>query len=421
MYNISTLNNGLRLVTVTMPHSYSISLGVYLAVGSRYEAERLAGASHFIEHMLFKGTTRRPTPRDIALSVECVGGDINASTGRESTSYYARVSRDDLQIATDVLLDMVRNSRFAPSDIERERQVITEEINESLDLPDDLAHMQLQALLWPGHPLAQDVAGTRESVGAMSRDDLLGYMAQGYTPARTVITVAGPVSHAQVEELVAPLLGGWDGNSEFPTPPAPAATGPSARALFRPVEQSHLLLGSRAPSRFDKERFAFSLMTTLLGDGMSSRLFTEIREERALAYSVYAYVSQLADTGQFAVYAGVDSDNLHETIEAVQQQLHRLREEPVGVEELAMTKAYARGRTLLRLEDSGANAGWVGSQLLLTDSILTPEEVLGQLDAVTPEDIQAIARHYFRDDALTMSIVGPVDEDADWAGLLGVE
>ncbi len=421
MYELSTFDNGLRLVTVSMPHAYSISTGVYLAIGSRYEETHLEGASHFIEHMLFKGTERRPSPRHIAQAVESVGGDINASTGRELTTYYARVSRDHLHVAADVLVDMLRNSRFSPSDMERERQVITEEINESLDVPDDLAYMQYQGLLWPNHPLAHDIAGSRESVHGMSRDDLLGYMQQGYTPERTVFSVAGAITHLQVRDLLEPMLGDWSATDDVRLAPARPLKGPIARAMHRPVEQCHLLLGTRAPSRFEQERFAFSILNIILGDGMSSRLFTEIREELGLAYSIYAYGSHLADTGAFAVYAGVDSTRVHDAIHAILGQLHRLREEPVSADELAMTKAYARGRTLLRLEDSGANASWVGSQLALSEGILTPDEVLTRLDSVTAEDIQAVARRLFRDDTLVMSLVGPVDESADWASLLRVE
>ncbi|MBA3532574.1 MAG: insulinase family protein [Ardenticatenales bacterium] len=421
MYELSTLDNGLRLVTVAMPHAYSVSVGLYLTVGSRYEEPHLAGISHFIEHMLFKGTERRPTPRDIALTVESVGGDINASTGHEMTTYYARVSRDHLPIATDVLVDMLRNSRFLANDVERERQVIIEEINESLDIPDELVYMQFNELLWPGHALARDIAGSRESVRGLTREALRSFMERAYTPAHTVLAVAGALTHAGVRDLLQPILGSWPGGDGFGYTSALPLPGPTARAMHRPIEQSHFLLGTRALSRFDEDRFAFSLLNIILGEGMSSRLFTEIREKRGLAYTVYGHTLQLMDTGSFAVYAGLDSDNLQEAIEAVLEQLNLLREKAVSAEELAMAKAYARGRTLLRLEDSGANAGWVGGQLAMSNTILTPDEVLGRLDKVTQDDILRVARRLFRDDALVLSLVGPVDEDEPWAEMLKVE
>ncbi|MGH2543621.1 MAG: M16 family metallopeptidase, partial [Ardenticatenaceae bacterium] len=273
----------------------------------------------------------------------------------------------------------------------------------------------------PEHPLAHDVAGSRESIRGISREELLQYMAWGYTPERAVLSVAGPVTHSQVRDLSEPLLHDWSGADGVRPTPVAALEGPVACVTRRPIEQSHLVIGLRGPSRQEDARFAFSLLNTLLGDGMSSRLFTEIREERGLAYSIYSSATNFHDTGAFSIYAGVDSDNLHDTIQATLQQLHRLREEPVGDEELAMTKAYARGRTLLRLEDSGANASWVGGQLALTGEILTPDEVLARVDAVTTEEIQAVARRFFRDDQLVMSLVGPVAEEADWPSLLRVE
>jgi predicted Zn-dependent peptidase len=421
MYELSTLDNGLRLVTVHMPHAYSISMGIYLAVGARYEEDRLAGASHFIEHVLFKGTERRPSAREIAFAIESVGGDLNASTGHEMTSYYARVSRDHLAIASDVLLDMLRGSRFRAEDVERERQVIIEEINESLDSPDDLVHMQFQRLLWPDHPLGADIAGTRESVRGTSRDDLCAFMDRSYRPERAVVAIAGPSDHQTISDLISPLLADWQTGNGLHFRPAAPMQGPAALVTNRPLEQAHFLLGMRGLDRFDDDRFALSLLTIILGEGMSSRLFTEIREERGLAYSVYAYAMQLLDTGAFAIYAGVDARNLGDAIAAVLGQLHRLREEPVSAVELAMAKAYARGRTLLRLEDSGANAGWIGSQMALTGRILTPDEVLARLDQVTAGDITQVARRLFRNDSLVLSVVGPVDESEDWQSLLVVE
>jgi len=421
MYEISNFDNGLQLVTVAMPHAYSISMSLYLAVGSRYEKAKLAGASHFIEHMLFKGTERRRTPREIALAIEGVGGDINASTGRETTTYYARVSRHDLHIACDVLVDMLRHSRFDASDVERERKVIIEEINESLDSPDELVHMQFQEMLWPNHPLGRDIAGSRESVRGITREELLTYMGQGYTPQNTVIAVAGAVTHQKVRDAIEPMLADWQGTHTLQAKEVLPFEGATAQVLQRPIEQCHVLLGLRTFGRKNKPRFALSLLNMILGSGMSSRLFVEIREEMGLAYSVYSYSHLLRETGTFAIYAAVDKSNVQACIQALVEQLHRLRTTYVSAEELTMVKAYARGRTLLRLEDSGANASWVGNQLALMNDIQTPEQILAEIDRVTQEDIQNVAHDLFHDQALALSLVGSIEDDYDWHSLLKVE
>jgi predicted Zn-dependent peptidase len=421
MYELTQLENGLRVVTVPMPQAYSVSMGLYLGVGSRYETDAEAGASHFIEHLLFKGTERRPSPRDIALAIEGVGGSINASTGREVTSYYVRVAKHDFAMAADVLADMLLNSRFLPTDVEREAQVIVEEINESQDMPDDIVFMEAQKILYPHHPLGRDIAGSRESVRGLSRTTLLDYMVQGYAPANAVVAVAGGVTHGQVVDRVGGLLGAWQGTHTLTT--IPYVGKPEARVTVtnRPVEQTHIVLTTHALHRHHPDRFALALLNSVLGEGMSSRLFVEIREERGLAYSIYSYVTALNDTGTFSVYAAVDQEQTETTIQAILAELHRLREEPIGEEELGYAKAYVRGSLLLSLEHSGTNAGWVGNRLITSNTIPTPEEVVAQFERVTSADIQRLARELFRDEALLLSLVGPVNEQRDWQALLRVE
>lgn len=421
MYELSTLENGLRIVTVAMPQAYSVSAGLYLGVGSRYENEAEAGASHFIEHLLFKGTERRPTPRDIALAIEGVGGSINASTGRETTSYYVRVARHDFQMAADVLADMVLNSRFLPTDVEREAQVIVEEINESQDMPDDIVFIEAQKILYPHHALGRDIAGTRESVRALNRDALLEFMARGYAPSNAVVAVAGGITHAQVVDTFGELLGDWQGNHTLTTIPYLGKPETRVNVVNRAVEQTHIVLTTHAFHRFHPDRFALSLLNSVLGEGMSSRLFVEIREERGLAYSIYSYVSSLNDTGTFAVYAAVDQEQAETTIQAILGELHRLRVEPIGEEELGFAKAYMRGSLLLSLEHSGANAGWVGNRLISSNTIPTPEEVVANFERVTSTDIQRVAQELFRDEALLLSLVGPIKSKKSWESLLKVE
>lgn len=421
MYELTQLENGLRIVTVAMPQAYSVSAGLYLGVGSRYESDVEAGASHFIEHLLFKGTERRPTPRDIALAIEGVGGSINASTGREVTSYYVRVARPDFGLAADVLADMVLNSRFLPTDVEREAQVIVEEINESQDMSDDIVFLEAQKILYPHHALGRDIAGTRESVRALHRDALLEYKAKGYAPGNAVVAVAGGVTHKQVVETVGELLGGWQGKHTLTTIPYQGKTTTRVQVVNRPVEQSHIVLATHAYHRHHPDRFALALLNSVLGEGMSSRLFVEIREERGLAYSVYSYVSALNDTGTFAVYAAVDQEQTEATLQAILAELHRLREEPVSEEEIAFAKAYMRGSLLLSLEHSGTNAGWVGNRLITSNTIATPEEVVAHFERVTSADVQRVARELFRDEALLLSVVAPMKGEKNWERLLKVE
>jgi predicted Zn-dependent peptidase len=421
MYELTQLENGLRVVTVPMPQAYSVSMGLYLGVGSRYETDAEAGASHFIEHLLFKGTERRPSPRDIALAIEGVGGSINASTGREVTSYYVRVAKHDFAMAADVLADMLLNSRFLPTDVEREAQIIIEEINESQDMPDDIVFMEAQKILYPHHPLGRDIAGSRESVRGLSRTALLDYMAKGYSPANAVVAVAGGVTHAQVVDRVGQLLGHWQAPHTLTTIPYIGKPEARVTVVHRPVEQTHIVLTTHALHRHHPDRFALSLLNSILGEGMSSRLFIEIREERGLAYSVYSYVNALNDTGTFSIYAAVEPEQTETTIRAIIGELNRLREELIGEEELGYAKAYVRGSLLLSLEHSGANAGWVGNRLIISNTIPTPEEVVAQFERVTSTDIQRVARELFRDEALLLSLVGPVNEQRDWQALLRVE
>jgi predicted Zn-dependent peptidase len=418
VYEETKFENGLRLLTVEMPYAYSASIGVYVGVGSRYEDEVLAGASHYIEHLLFKGTERRPTPREIALSIEGVGGVLNASTGQEVTTYWAKVGRTHLPIAIDTLLDMVRYSVLDLSEIEKERWVILEEINESLDIPEDLTYRQLQGLLWPNHPLGRDIAGSPESVSGLERDMLVDYMQRHYGPDNIVIAVASAWKHQQVRDLLVPHVADWHQPAARVFVPVAPANAPQAAAISRPIEQAHFCLGVRGLHRQHPDRYALHILNAVLGEGMSSRLFVQIREKLGLAYTVYSDVNLLKDTGACIIYAGVDPEKLTAAVRAVLGEWNRLRQEPVGAEELHSAREYVKGRLLLQLEDTAANSGWVGGQAILGLPITTPETTLALLDAVTAEDVMRVAQHVLREEALVLSVVGPVDAEADWVNLL---
>ncbi len=418
MYRQTTLDNGLRVLTVPMPNSRSVAVGVYLSVGSRYESESESGASHFVEHMLFKGTKTR-TAREIATVIERVGGYANAATGRESTTYYTLVTLAHLPVALDLLSDMLLNSRFQPKELERERGVIVEEINRTLDTPDDLVFELITCLEWPDSPVGRSIAGTHATVTAMTRAQLQGFVRRHYTPGNAAVVVAGPVEHEQVAGEVARFFGGWEpGEASVPEPAAPRSAVSQISAEIRGTEQAQMCLSVRGVPRRDPNRFAVDIMTAILGDGMGSRLFQEIREKRGLAYSVDASSSHLSDTGAFVVYAGVPPERAEEALAATIEQLDRIRRRAVSQAELDRAKEYTKGRLLLGLETPASNAGWIGSQAVQRLDIMTPEQWIAGLDAVTVDDVRRVARQLFDGSAPRLALVGPFEDTERFQALL---
>jgi predicted Zn-dependent peptidase len=411
MYELTTLDNGLRVLTVTLPHVQSASIGFFVRVGSRYESESVAGASHFVEHMLFKGTQRRPTALHIAEAIEGKGGIVNASTGLEMTLYWAKVAAAHQPEALDVLSDMLLHAVFDAAEMEKERIVITEEINYSLDAPDSLAQILVNQLQWPNHPLGRDVAGTRQSVGALSRDDLLTFMAQYYRPNQTILGLAGQVDHAQAVAWAESNLGDWEAASPglFEAAP-PDHHGPSLHIERRQTEQVHLSFSFSGLSRKSPERFTLRLLNVILGEGMRSRLFQEVRERLGLAYSVESYVSALDDAGTVGIYAGVGINRTKEAIHAILKELDRLRQESIPEDELRKAVEFVRGRLALLMEDSFSLAAWYSRQELLGPEMLGPEESVARLEAVRAADIQRLAQTLFQEERLNLAIVGPLGE-----------
>lgn len=419
MLNQTKLSSGLRILTFTMTQTKAVSVSLIIGTGSRYELDELGGASHFIEHMLFKGTERRPTARHIAEAIEGIGGYSNAYTDQETTSYWAKVAAPHFVEAADVLTDMLRCSVFDPIEIEKERRVIIEEINMTMDAPDQWVGVLLGQAVWPDHPLGRDIAGTRESVSNISRDQLLGYMQQHYLPGRTVVSVAGSVTHEEVVAAIQERLAEWPDApaSDFLRAPT-TASGPRWLVENRPTEQGHLCLAVPGLSRSHPDRFACGLLNAVLGEGMSSRLFLEVREAQGLAYAVDSTLSMLDEIGLLVIYAGVDAERAPQAIRAILSEVDRLRQEPVPEAELNKTREYVKGRLVLGLEDSGAVSAWYGRQALLLDHILSPEEVLAAYDAVTAEDIQRLAQTLFTSDELYMSAVGPFGDGAELVDML---
>ncbi len=414
-YRKTVLDNGLRILTSRMPHTYSVSVGFFIGVGSRYEEERRAGISHFIEHMLFKGTEKRPTAKDIAIAIEGIGGLINGSTGREATVYGVKVPQPHLDVAVDVLSDMLLHAKFDPLEIEKERQVIIEEINLTLDTPDVLASLLACQLLWPDHPLGHDVLGTKESVSGLDREAMLSYLRCHYGPANAVVSVAGNVEHERVVELISTYLGDWQGGGEDRFRPAEGdQTKPRLCLQFKETEQAHLCLSLPGLERDHPDRFGLGLLSCILGEGMSSRLFSEIRERLGLAYSVNSFLTTLRDTGMVGIYAGVDPSRISLAIEAILRECEKLKREEVPPEELSKAKEFVKGRLALQMEDTSSVAAWFGQQELLSSKVLTLEEAFQAIDAVTTADIQRIAGEIFREERLNLAVVGPFREESEF-------
>ncbi len=407
LYRLVTLENGLRLITSPMPHTRSASICIFLGVGSRYEPPAQAGISHFLEHLFFKGTEKRTRPQDIAAAIEGVGGILNAGTDRELTTYWCKSAAVHFPLALDVLSDMLLHSRFDAVEIERERQVIFEEIHMVKDSPHQRVGMLVDELLWPDHPLGTDVAGTAASVGAISRQSLLDFVAERYLPENAVVSVAGALSHEEATEAVTAATAEWRGGA---TPAGfvafQAGKNPRLGVEERDTEQTHLSLALPGLSLRHPHRFALDLLSVILGEGMSSRLFVEIRDNLGLAYSIHSYTEHLHDTGALTIYAGVEHEKLEVAIRAIVGEL-RLLLEPVDDEELTKAKELSKGRLLLRMEDSRSVAGWTGGQEILTGEILSVEDVVEKVDAVTVDEVCEIAREVLVGDQLRLAVVGP--------------
>ena len=380
--------------------------------GSRLEDDRLAGVSHFIEHLFFKGTRKRPSPKEIADAIEGVGGFINASTDKELTAYWTRVPAEYTELGLDVLFDIVSNSRLDPGDIERERAVILEELKMYQDQPQDHVQNLFEELIWPGHPLGRDIAGTQESVSRLTRDDILEYADAHYRLPNVVIGAAGALDENQVVELVRPRLtlpGGLNGHVAA-IPPG-ALEGAHVMVRRQRTEQAHICLGVRAYSYLHPDRYAIDMLNTLLGEGMSSRLFLNIRERLGIAYDVHSFMQKHRDTGYVAVYLGVDPKKAVEAVKAVMGELGRLCDEEVASDELERAKEFTKGRLRLDLETTNGVAFWLTYQELLLGEIKTIDEELALVDAVTVADIRRVACEILRG-PIQMAVIGPFASDA---------
>ncbi|CAN5654184.1 pitrilysin family protein [soil metagenome] len=377
----SVLPGGLRVITESMPGVHSATFGVWVGVGSRDETPRLGGASHFLEHLLFKGTRRR-SALQIAAEIDAVGGELNAFTGKESTCFYAHVIDRDLPLAVDVVCDVLTNAVIAAGDVDNERGVILEEIAMRDDDPGDAVHDLFSEVLFGDHPLGRPVIGSVQTIEALSRSQIAGFYRRRYRPQTMVVAAAGNVEHRQVLRLVAQAFGNVLGAPAEPDPPRVGVVhglgGParSLGVLHRSTEQAHVVLGSAGLDRFDERRYALGVLNNALGGGMSSRLFQEVRERRGLAYSVYSFASQYAGGGSFGVYAGCQPSRTHEVLSIVRDELAAVAAEGITEEEVERGKGQFRGGLVLGLEDTGSRMSRIGKHELTYCECCTVPDLL---------------------------------------------
>ncbi len=445
MSDLTRLPNALTIATVAMPHMASVSFGVWVGVGSRYETDAQAGASHFIEHLLFKGTRHR-SARQISEEVEGMGGYLNAYTSEDHTCFHAKARADGFPALLDVLMDMFLDSRFAPADIAKERAVIKEERASYRDQPQHIVQDLLNETLWPGHPMGRAIEGTPRSLDGLNRTRLVDFFQTNYVAANTFIVATGNITHAQVVKAIAPYA------KRFPTGPRPQCelvrelcdvggaalprgfrivrptkadqqvgpTKPSPRVRLhtKATEQTQLALGIRTASRHDERRFALRLLNALLGECMSSRLFQSLREDRGIAYDVHSSASFFADCGDLSIYAGVDDDKLEKVLRLIATELRRLTAKPPSLGEVRRVRDYVIGQFDLALEGTEPHMTWLGEQLVGHGEIIPAALTRERLAAVTPAQIRAAARDFFRPERLNLALVSPLKRVGGLGSLL---
>jgi predicted Zn-dependent peptidase len=411
-YERSVLANGLRVVTQSMPGARSVATGLFVGVGSRREDEGNAGLSHLLEHLVFKGTRRYPEPGGLSEAVEGCGGSVNASTDRELTVYSARVPAEAAPRALEVIADLVLSPLLRRTDLIGEKPVIVDEIRMYIDSPGDHVFSLFDELLFGRHPLGREIAGTPSSVRRASHERVVAHWERWYRPANLVLSAAGAIRHHDVVKLAQRWFDA-DAGQAPPTPlpaplMAPVAAPPGAlRVAFRRLSQGNLCLGMPGVSRDHPDRWALDLLGAVLGDGMSSRLFVELRERRSLTYDVSTFGATYADCGTFGIHAGFDPEQAGPLLTGILEQLQRAVQEPVSGQELDRARAYTRGRLQLRMEETGSVASWLGSGESLLPRILTVDEVIERLEAVTVDDLLRVAREYARPDLARLAVLGP--------------
>jgi predicted Zn-dependent peptidase len=418
----TVLPGGLRVLTEAVPSVRSVSFGVWVGVGSRDESPALAGTSHYLEHLLFKGTQRR-TALDIAAEIDAVGGEMNAFTTKEYTCFYARVLDADLPLAIDVVCDMITSSTIASADVDNERGVVLEEIAMNDDDPGDVVQDTFAATLFGDTPLGRPILGTVESINALTRRQVSGYYRRRYKAPHMVVAAAGNLDHAKVVRSVRSAFAGADALGATDEPPTAPRTGTAAAlagarnvaVVNRKTEQANVVLGTPGLSRTDDRRFALGVLNAALGGGMSSRLFQEVREKRGLAYNVFSYASQYAGAGLFGIYAGCQPDKVDDVLAICRDELVAVADHGIGADELERGKGQLRGGAVLGMEDMSSRMSRLGKSELVYGELLSIDQILARVDAVTLDDVRHVARDLL-DGRLSLAVVGPFDEDRDFSG-----
>jgi predicted Zn-dependent peptidase len=399
------LGNGLRLITETMPHVRSVTLGVWLTRGSRHETDERGGIAHFVEHMLFKGTASR-TAEDIAQAIDSIGGQLDAFTAKEYASYYIKVLDEHVPLAVDLLTDIVRNPAFAADEIEREKKVILEEIKMVEDTPDDLVHELFTQHFWEGHPLGRPILGSPETVEALNRETLLEYFSGAYVAPNMIVSAAGNLDHHRVRDLVETAFGDLASEGERFTGDAPRVS-PQVITRAKELEQSHICLGTNSYPQRHADRYVSYILNTVLGGSMSSRLFQNIREKRGLAYSVFSGLSAYRDAGNITIYAGCANEAVGEVVDLCVEELKGLKRTPVGDSELRRAKDHLKGSLMLSLENTASRMSHLARQEIYFDRHFGLDETLAGVEAVTAQDIQRVAADLFSNGSLAATVVGP--------------
>jgi len=417
LYHREDMPSGLTILSEEVNHVRSVALGVWVDVGSRYENDDQRGISHFIEHMMFKGTRTR-TARDIAEALDAVGGQLNAFTTKEYTCYFARVLDEHFDLALDLLSDMIFASRLDEEDVDRERNVIVEEIKMYEDTPDELVHDLFAATLWQGHHLGQPIIGSADTVAALSREDLVRFHRRYYRPGGMVVAAAGNLDHRVVGEKIKERFAGDKREGEHSMSPPAARGGVMCRA--KDTEQVHLCVGVPGLCLSDQRIYVAQLINTILGGGISSRLFQQIREKRGLVYSVYSYHSSYHDTGIFSIYAGLSKDNVGQVLELAMREIRDIQRGGVSEGELARAKDQLKGNLYLSLENVNTRMSRMGKSQLYLGTVIPPEELVERVAAVTREDLARVAGELFRPELFALASIGPWQDQGEFRTVLGL-
>jgi len=407
-YKKTTLKNGLRIITVPMKDTQTATIAVMVGVGSRYEAKKEAGLTHFIEHMFFKGTQKRPTALAISEELDAIGGEFNAFTSKDRTFYYAKADAKHLEIALDVISDMYLNSKLEQEEIEREKGTIIQELNMYEDTPMRMVGDIFEGLLYPGNALGLDIVGNKKTIQSFNRKDFLNYMKIFYVANDTVVCVAGKIQEQRIIERIKKVFAGMNkGKKPHAKKVIENQKGAKVKIKFKKTDQTHLIIGNRAYHENHKDRFALSLLSIILGGNMSSRLFIEVRERRGLAYSVRTGVDSFRECGYIATQAGVEHENLEKTVEVILSEYKKISTEITGEKELQKAKDFVKGKGVMGFEASDEVMMFFIEQEMKKEKIMTLPEIFAKIDKVTADDILRVAKDVFRENTLNLAVIGP--------------